>query len=421
MEQDSSYYFLILPLLILLSATFSASETAFFSINRLKLEKLVLEGNRVAKLIFDYLQNPAELIATILIGNEAVNVAISSLFATLFIKLFGEERSFYSIPVALVVLLLFGEITPKTLAVRNSERYAFFIVRFIRLVGILIFPLRFLLVNIASLILKPFGVELFNKPKVLTDEDFMILVEEGEKEGFIASEEREIIDRTLDLGESDVKEIMVPKDEIFALQKDLKVKDAISVLSRKRFSRIPVYGRDLDDIRGILYAKRIILLKLKREELEKPIGEFLDPPFFVTEFKRVDELLEEMQRSKRHMAIVVDEYGNTVGLVTLDDILSYLVGEIPDEFKKHEKEFEAVSEGRFRVSANVSIDDFKELLGVRGKLEEEEEVDTVGGLIMRLLGRIPSEGDSVLWRGFRLTVERMEGNRIKKVLVERAV
>jgi CBS domain containing-hemolysin-like protein len=244
------------------------------------------------------------------------------------------------------------------------------------------------------------------------------LVEEGAKEGFIEMEEKEIIDRTLDLSESDVKEIMVPKDEIFALQEDTKVKDAIALLREKKFSRIPVYGKDLDDIKGILYAKRIIPLKLKKQDFGKPVKEFIDPPFFVTEFKRIDQLLEEMQRSKRHLAIVIDEYGNTVGIVTLDDILSYLFGKMPDEFKKQEEDFEPISEHRFRVSASMSIEEFKEHFGLEEKLEEEEEVDTVGGLIMKLLGRVPKEGDFVVWRNFKFIVEKMEGNRIKKIQVE---
>ncbi len=418
MEPDSFYYFILLSVLILLSALFSASETAFFSLNRLRLERLVLEGNEVAKEVYERLQNPARLIATILIGNEAVNIAISSLLAALFIKEFGKEKSFYSIPVALFVLLIFGEITPKALAVRFSESYAFFIVRFLRFVEFVIYPLRVALVTVASFVTKPFGVELFNKPKVLSDEDFMVLVEEGAKEGFIGDEEKEIIFRTLDLSEVDVKEIMVPKDEIFALQEDVKVRDAIDLLKTKKFSRIPVYGKDLDDIRGILYAKKIIPLKLKEEDFEKPVKEFMDPPYFVTEFKRIDQLLEEMQKSKRHLAIVVDEYGNTVGIVTLDDILSFLVGEMPDEFGKYEKDFEPISENRFRISASMSIEEFKDHFDLEEKLEEEEEVDTVGGLIMKILGRIPKEGDFIIWRNFRFTVEKMEGNRVKKVLVE---
>ncbi len=410
---------LILAVLLLFSALFSASETAFFSLNRLRIERLALAGDKTAKEIYNFLQNPAELIATILIGNEMVNIAISSTSALLFMDLFGEKGSIYAVPSTVIALLLFGEVTPKTFAVKYSEKYAFFVVRFIKLVSFVLTPVRAVLITFVSLILKPFGIELFSEQKVISDEEFMILVEEGAKEGVIAKEEKDLIDRTLDLDESDVKEIMVPKHEVFALPADMKVKDALNEIKKRRFSRIPVYGKDLDDIKGILYTRKIIPLQLKDEDFEKPVVEFTDKPFFVPEFKEIDDLLEEMQRKKKHLAIVVDEYGNTAGIVTLDDILSSLIGEIPDERQTEEKDFEKIGNKKYRVNPSVSIEDFKDFFGIDEITEEEKDVDTVGGLVMRLLDRIPKEGDSVEWNGLRLKVERMEGNRIKSIIVER--
>ncbi|ADU96446.1 protein of unknown function DUF21 [Thermovibrio ammonificans HB-1] len=413
-------YLFVLPLLILLSGLFSASETAFFSLNTLRLERLAKEGNKRAQEILKFLQNPADLIATILIGNELVNVAIAATSAVLFVKLLGEEKGpALAVPVTVLTLLIFGEVTPKTLAIKFSERYAFFIFPFIKLVSYLILPVRLALVGFASLLLKPFGVELFNKPKAMTDEEFLILVSEGAKEGTIRREEKELIGRALELGEMLVKEVMVPKHKIFALKEDLPVREALMLLKDTRYSRIPIFKDFLDQITGILYTRRILPLKLSKEDLDKPIAEFADPPFFVPEFLTLDKLLEQMQRTKRHMAIVVDEYGNTAGLVTLDDILREVVGELPEERKKQrEEEVKRLEDDKFRLKGDLPVEELAELLKLR---EDEilEEVDTVSGLMMALLGKIPKPGDSAVYQGYRFTVEEMEGNRVKSVVAER--
>ncbi|TCK03424.1 hemolysin family protein [Phorcysia thermohydrogeniphila] len=413
MESGSlTVYYFILPALVLLSGLFSASETAFFSLNTLRLERLAKEGNKKAAEALKLLQNPANLIATILIGNEMVNVAIAATSTMLFVKLLGEEEgATLAVPATVITLLIFGEVTPKTLAIKYSEKYAFFILNFIKAVGAVITPLRFLLVGVATILLKPFGVELFNKPKAITDEEFMILVSEGAKEGTIAQEEKELIDRTLDLGEMDVKEIMTPRHKIFALREELTVQEAIEKIKDKKFSRIPVYKDSLDQITGILYTRKILPLKLEPRELKKPIKEFMDEPYFVTEFLTLDRLLEDMQRTKKHMAIVVDEYGNTAGLVTLDDILNEIVGESPEESKE-------LSEDRLRLAGDTPIDEVKELLHLR---EDEilSEVDTLAGLLMALTERIPKKGESVGYQGYTFTVEETEGNRITSVIVEK--
>jgi len=416
MEPPLVYYFL-LPFLVLLSALFSASETAFFSLNTLRLERLAKEGNKRAEEILRFLQNPADLIATILIGNEMVNVGIAATSAVLFVQLLGPDLgSVLAVPITVLVLLIFGEVTPKTLAIKYSERYAFFIFPFIKLISRLILPLRALLVGFAELLLKPFGVELFNKPKVLTDEEFLILVSEGAKEGIIGKEEVELIDRTLDLGEIAVREIMVPKHKIFALPEEMSVEDALKFLKDVKFSRIPVYRGSLDHIVGILYTRKILPLKLSSNDLIRKIGEFTDKPYFVPEFLTIDKLLKEMQRNRRHMAVVVDEYGNTAGIVTLDDILREIVGELPDE-KVHE-EVEKLSDEKFKFSGDTPIEEVKEVLNLKddGVLNE---VDTVSGLIMALLEKIPEKGEFVDYQGFRFKVEEKEGNRIKSVVVER--
>ncbi len=414
----SSSYYLILPILIILSGLFSASETAFFSLNTLRLERLAKEGNKKAKEILKLLQNPAELIATILIGNEMVNVAIASTSTVMFTKLFGEERgTTLAVPITVITLLIFGEVTPKTLAIKYGENYAFFILDFLKLVKKIIFPIRIGLVTLASLILKPFGIQLFNKPSAITDEEFLILVSEGAKEGTIAEEEKELIDRTLDLGETDVKEIMTPKHKIFAISEDTPVKEAIEKTRKTKFSRIPIFKDSIDQITGILYTRKILPLTLSSQDLSKPVKHFADEPFFVSEFQTIDRLLEEMQRRKKHMAIVIDEYGNTAGIVTLDDILNEIVGTIPDE--KREEEVKKIASDKFIFNGETPIEEVIETLSLK---EDEilDEVDTLAGLIMALTKEIPKEGTTVTYQGYTFKVIETEGNRIKKILVEKA-
>ena len=422
MEEGGSLtgYYFALGFLILLSGLFSASETAFFSLNTLRLERLAKEGNRKAAEVLKLLQSPADLIATILVGNEMVNVGIAATSALLFVKLLGDELgAALAVPITVLTLLIFGEVTPKTLAIKYAEKYAFFILPFIKLVYYLTYPIRTVLVGFASILLKPFGVELFSSPKAITDEEFMLLVSEGAKEGTIEEEEKELIDRTLDLGEILVKEIMVPKHRIFALKEDMPVGEALELLKEVKFSRIPVYKDSLDHITGILYTRKILPLTLRPDDFNRPIKDFAAEPYLVPEFLTIDKLLEEMQRTKRHMAVVVDEYGNTAGIVTLDDILREIVGELPDEKEPScTPEFEELRKGCFRFSGQTPIDELKEVLN----LEEDElleEVDTVSGLVMAILKRIPKEGDTFTYKGYRFTVESMEGNRVGSVVVER--
>ncbi len=417
-DGDVPLYLALLFILVLLSAIFSASETAFFSLNTLRIERLATEGNKRAKRIQSLLKSPSNLIATILIGNEMANIAIASVSAVLFTNLLGREGSVLSVPITTIVLLIFGEVTPKVLAIRYNEAYAFFVAKFIELLSILILPLRMLLVFIASTILKPFGVTPFSKAKALTDEEFMILVAEGERGGSICNEEKQLIGRTLELGDMDVKEIMIPKHRIFALNQDETVGEAIEKISKTKFSRVPIYGNSLDDIKGILYTKTLLPFKLKGINLEKPVKNFMNKPYFVTEFLTLDKLLEQMQRTKNHMAIVVDEYGNTAGIITLDDILSEIVGRLPDEKIEEEKDFERIGKNKIRISGDANVDDLKDLL----ELNENpllDEVDTAAGLLMAILGKIPSKNESTIWQGYRFTVERKEGNRILSIIAQR--
>jgi len=408
MEPDGSGSFIVLPILLLLSAAFSASETAFFSLNTLRLERLANEGDKRAEKILKLLSKPADLIATILIGNEMVNICIASVSTIVFVKLLGAGLgATVAVPATVAILLVFGEVVPKTFAIRFNERYAFFILNFIATVKVLFTPLRHILVGFAELTLKPFGLELYGKPKTLTDEEFLILVSEGAREGTIAKEEKELIEKALNLGETDVKDIMTPRHRVFAIHEQTPAKDAVEFLKKGKriFSRIPLHRGSIDEITGILYTRNLVLLKLKGGNLGVPVKELANPPWFVTEFLTVDRLLEEMQRSKRHLAVVVDEYGSTAGVVTLEDVINAIVSD-----RKTPVETQV-------LPGDIPIEDVKKVFGFKGKVVEE--VDTLAGLVMAISGKVPKVGESVELEGYRLTVKAMEGNRITMVKVER--
>jgi len=312
---------------------FAASEAGLFSLGRLKLQKLKEEGHPRHSLIDRLLSRPRQLIISLLIGNEVFNVAISSLTTALFIGLWGDAAKWAAIPFVVFVFLLFGEVIPKTLAIRYPEKIAPLVApgveRFSRAIG----PLRDILIKIVDGLLKLAGVRAELPPLALTEEDFKNLVERGRKEGTLEEVEKHLIHRVFEFGDKTAKNIMTPRAAVFALPLPTKLEEAIESLRTHRFSRVPVYRENLDEIAGILYAKDLLGPKNQRPRGEEGsgLGRFLRKAYFVPPSKKLDDLFKELQKQKIHLAIVVNEYGGMAGIITLEDLLEELFGEIYDE------------------------------------------------------------------------------------------
>jgi len=402
---------ILLLILLLLSGFFSASETAFISLRRPKIKKLASQGDVRAETILKLLKMPNRVISTILVGNNIVNISASAIATSMAIKYFGSTGVGIATGIVTFYVLLFGEIVPKSYAAYNAEKYCLLAAKPILALVTLLNPAVVLLTFISKRIVKFFGGEV-TFGHYLTEEDLKLMVEVSEEEGFIEKEEREMISSVFEFGETTVREIMVPRVDMKCLSVDESYEDARKLILKTGHSRIPVYEDNIDNIVGILYAKDLLKYMNGREKVK--LVDILREPLFIPENKKLDDLLREFQVKKIQIAIVVDEYGGTAGMVTIEDLLEELVGEIMDEYDREEAPIVEINEKEAIVDARMNIKDVNEIL----KLNlDYSEFDTIGGLVFNTIGEIPKVGDEIKVENATLRVEKMRGRRILKVRV----
>jgi len=324
-------YLIGLLLLLSLSAFFSAAETALFSLSRLRLQRLSQtepqRGDRVLKL----LERPTRTIVTILIGNDLANITASVTTTALILHVWGVQKAWLAPLLMLPLILIFGELTPKMLAVAHAERVSYLVSRPLEIFSLLITPLQAVLKRLVDLCLWVLGVQAALSPSGVSEEDFKLILDVGRQEGVVEPTEHTMIERVLAFAEVPVRQVMTPRGDMFCLDVNLSFDEVVAAVTKAAFSRIPVYQETIDRIVGILNAKDLLRVKAEGSP-PSTLCSLLHPPFFIPEITRIDTLLKEFQRRGRHLAIVVNEYGTTVGLVTLEDLLEELVGEIADEF-----------------------------------------------------------------------------------------
>jgi CBS domain containing-hemolysin-like protein len=312
-----------------------------------------------------------------------------------------------------LILVLFGELVPKNLALKKAEAFSLLSARFIKFLYLVAYPLVKPLAIISGWIASLLGGEKDEQMGTITEEEIQILLEEGSKEGNIEEEEKEMIASIFDFTDTTAREIMVPRIDVVGVEADDSVEKVLDIVSRTGYSRLPVYRESMDNIIGIVHAKDAIR-RFKEGKRTLPAKRIARPAYFVPESKKIDELLKEMQRNKTQMAIVVDEYGGTAGIVTLEDILEEIVGEIEDEYDKERELIKKIDDNTAIVDARALIEDVNEELGLS---LSDEEADTLGGLVYALLGKVPEEGESVELDSVTLTVEKTDGRRITKVRI----
>lgn len=412
---------MLLVVLLGLSFFFSGSETALFSLPRIVVERLKqssVRGRQVASL----LEDPNRLLVTILIGNLTANILISLIIGLWVLDIVAPLRySVYlgtisSIVVSTALILLLAEVLPKTLAINNAERFALGVAIPLRLFSRLIYwPLRIILLLTNALLLL-FGIRKEEAESVVTEEELKTLVAMGVEEGVLKSSERIMIHRIFEFGDTLVRDVYVPRTDMVRVKYDITVGQLMDVMRESGHSRLPVYGKTVDDIRGIVYAKDLFPY-FWRGQTNIPISLFIRPAYYVPGTKKVLDLLREFQSGHIHMAIVVDEHGGTAGLVTLEDLVEEIVGEIFDEYDIRKKQVERLRDGTLRVDARLRLDELSDILGVNVRAPE---CDTVGGLIYELLERVPVQRESVQYEGFRFVVEDIRNRRIRTVLISPA-
>jgi len=413
----ASQWVLVFSLLLLLSlsAFFSATETAFFSANKIRIRHLAEEGNKKAVAAWRLLEQPNRLISTVLVGNNIVNIAATALATTLAIAAFGNSGAGIATGVMTVLVLVFGEITPKTMASRRAEEFVLSAGRIVDFLGVVFYPVVRILNIITGLLLKPFGGKLPENPLV-TEEELRMLVNVGKEEGLLEEDEREMIDSIFEFDDTLVREIMVPRIDIAAVSVDETLDAVIRLVIDLGHSRIPVYENTVDNIIGVIYAKDLLEPLLEKHDEMPPIRRLMRLAYYVPESKKVRDLFAEMRKEKVHMAIVLDEYGGTAGLVTIEDVIEEIVGEIQDEFDKEEKSIEFLDDGTLLVDARTSIYDINELL----ELDlPDDEFDTISGLVFHILGKPPQEGEKVEIDNLHVVVEKVAGRRIVKLRLKK--
>ncbi len=431
---DTIIQLLVIILLTLFEAVFVAAEIALVTVRRTRIDQLVEEGNGSAIRVKRLVGNPGRFLAVTQIGLTFLGFLASAYAAvnlTVSLQVFFEgtglpilSTSAEAVSLIIVTLLLslftiiFGELVPKSLALTHAEAFALrlsgFIVFMLRLLG----PLVAVLTAITTSVARMLGAGEASQG-VMSTEELKILVERGGEQGILEAEEEQMIHAVIELGDQRIHEVMVPRIAMISLPSTATYEESIDLVVDQGHSRIPVYEATIDEIVGILYAKDLLPF-LKATAGERPVlRSILRTPVFVPESMSVDDLLHEFQRRKVHIAIVLDEYGGTAGLVTIEDLLEEIVGEIQDEYDEEEPLIVRLSDDEARVDGRADVDDLSELFDMQIALEDADEYDTVGGLMYHRIGGVPKPGDQVHVDGLQLTVETTDGRRVGKVLVVR--
>jgi putative hemolysin len=404
----------VLIVALILCGIASASETALTSVSRIKLKNLVEEGDRKAAEIERLLAQPNTFLSTILIVNSVAVIVASSMATVLALRFSTSFGELISTVLISLVVLIFCEITPKTAAVQNPMRWARALLPLVKGTAWLLHPIVVVLSAITNSLVRMMGGQVKRGPFV-TEEELRLLVTVGEEEGVLEEDETEMIHSIFEFADTTVREVMVPRIDMVTLESNATVNEAVDIALEGGFSRIPVFEESIDNIVGVLYTKD--MLKQLRDGHENvPIRTLVRQAYFVPETKKLDDLLREIRQRRIHMVIVIDEYGSVAGLVTIEDLVEEIVGDIRDEYDREENLYEKINQYEYVVDAKMSIDEFNELMETE---LENEDYDTLGGFLYAQLDKIPVPGDTITFKNLTLTVMDTRGRRITKVRVER--
>ena len=403
-------YAIIIAVLLACSAFFSASETAFSSVNRIRLKNYANQGDKRAEIALKIVNDFDKALTAILIGNNIVNIASASIATIAFTKAFGASSVGFATLVMTVLVLIFGEILPKSLAKENAEKFTLAIARIMTFLIFILKPLIFLFSLIKKGVIKLLGNKNADNPSV-TEEELKFIIEEIEDEGVLEEQEGELVRSALEFDEISLEEILIPRVNIVGVKITDDIENIKNMFMTERYSRMPVFEKTIDNIIGIIHQKDFFNMYLSGG---KNISSIVKKPLYFSEYKKISEVMATMQRTKNHMAIVLDQYGGTEGLVTLEDIIEELVGEIYDENDEVVHEFEKLSDNSYKVSGALTIGNFLEYLELDEKTIDTE-CNSVGGWVMELLEHIPTEGECVSYDDMEIKVTNIDEQQIKSI------
>ena len=412
METSDIIQLVIVIILLSASAFFSSAETALMTSNKLRMRNLAENGNKRAAKVLKVTENTDKMLSAILIGNNIVNLTASSISTALTLKIFGSKLVGIATGILTFLILVFGEITPKNVASKNAENMALSYIGVISFLVTLLTPVIFIVNTVAK-----FVISIFNKNgddnNAVTEEELRAMVEYSHEEGVIENEEKKMIVNVVDFGDTVAGDIMVPRVDMVMVDEKSSYEEILQVFREERYTRIPVYEETPDNVIGILNVKDFLLIEDKENFVMK---ELLREPLYTYEYKKTSALMMDMRKTGANIVIVLDEYGITAGLITLEDMLEEIVGEIRDEFDADEDEgITKVSDLEYMIDGSTNLDDINDRIGLS---LSSEEYESIGGLIMEKLGRLPVEGEIINFDNIVLTVKKMDHARIEKVCLK---
>lgn len=392
---------------VIMSGYFSATETAFSSMNRIRVKNMAEKGNKKAKMVLQLSENYDSLLSTILIGNNIVNILCASLATMLFVKLLGEEAGpSISTAVTTVVVLIFGEVSPKSIAKESPEKFAMFSAPFLTGLVVILTPFNFLFKQWKKLL---YLIVKSEDKYSITEEELLTIIEEAELEGGIDEHESSLIRSAIEFSQQEAIDILTPRIDISGVSTEATKDEISTIFAETGYSRLPLYEDTIDHIVGIIYQKDFH--KIYHTDME--ISNIVRPALFITKGKKIGKLMKELQQKKSHIAVVLDEYGGTIGIVTLEDILEELVGEIWDEHDEVTQDIQQISDTEYQVLGSTNLEELFELLDI----DEELEVLTVSGWVMKVLGQIPSKDDRFTYHNLQIVVLEMGDKRVEKIQI----
>jgi putative hemolysin len=412
LDLSTNVLLVLLCLLLCLSAFFSASETALMSLSKIRIVHLFESGVKVAAVITRLRENPSKLLGTILVGNNAVNIAATSIGTVLAIEYFGDAGVGIATGIMTVLVLIFGEITPKTLAAQNSEKVSLIVARPISFLTYLLSPIVFFFTKIAGLFTRLLGGKSNANLPTITEDELKTMVNLSEEEGVIKGHEKTMICNVFDFDDQLIKDVMIQRTDIVAINMNATYDEIMNLIKTEQYSRYPIYNKRIDNIVGILNVKELVFYRNSEEVFD--IKKFMKKPYYTFEYLKTSELFHEMKKRRTHMAVVIDEYGGTAGIITIEDLLEEIVGDISDEYDTQTKEIETIREGEYVVDGSTRIEQLNEQIGTR---IESEHYDSIGGFIIGEIGRLPQQGETVEYENTKFLIENIERNRVKKIRV----
>lgn len=418
MEPDSYIMeMLALIFLLFLSAFFSSAETALTIVNKHRMRALAEEGNRNAARVLKLVENPSKMLSAILIGNNIVNISASALATSFTTEVFGSKFIGVSTGILTLLVLLFGEITPKTLATLYSEKISLVYIYIIAPLTTILTPVIWLVDKLSNAVFLILRIDPDKANDQMTEGELRTIVDVSVEDGVIETEERSMIHNVVDFGDSKAKDVMIPRADMELVSVDADLDEVVKVFEEERYSRLPVYDDNKDSVIGIVYLKDLFFYQNQNGKQQESFSlrNIMREPFFVYEYQKTSSIMAEMRNRFVSLAIVLDEYATAVGLITIEDLLEEIVGEIRDEFDMYELEtITKISENQFEVDASIKLSDLEDNIGV---LLESEDYDSLGGYVIELLDHLPAEGETVKKDGITLKVLSMDKNRIDRVAV----